>query len=200
MLKGFFKYARGSHFGRGFEAGIAEGLGFQRDAVWKDGMRMYDKGGFLGSTMPARTAEEIGAKRWARIGGLASLAFIGYSAYSGYQEGGVLGAVKNVGTDLAYQAVGTGVYNTVIGSIGSLPVIGAAATVGAAYGYYKLGEAGQTYAKNLRKLEMGTDIHDNFGTIATMRQRSLNAIQNSHLNGRMALGNEASAMHVSYRR
>jgi hypothetical protein len=52
--------------------------------------------------------------------------------------------------------------------------------------------------KQVRSLELGTPVLDQFGTIATLRQRSLSAIQNSHVNGRMALGNEAALLHSTF--
>ena len=52
--------------------------------------------------------------------------------------------------------------------------------------------------KQVRGLELGAPMLDQFGTVATLRQRSLSAIQNSHVNGRMALGNEAALLHASF--
>lgn len=199
MFQGFRNQMRGSNFGAGFEAGVADAFGFSREAAWKNGRRTYNKGGFLGKTLPSSTAKEISTKKWARVGGIASLAFMGYSAYSGFQEGGVFGAAKNVVRDAAIQGIARGAFNAVVGAGLAVPTLVGVAAVGAAYGGYRLGEAGQHYAKSLRRLEMGTDIVDTFGTISTMRQRSLNAIQNSRVNGRMALGNEASLMHMPYR-
>jgi hypothetical protein len=49
--------------------------------------------------------------------------------------------------------------------------------------------------RQIRAMEMGAPIADQYGTISTLRQRSLAAIQNSHVNGRMALGNEAALLH-----
>ena len=42
------------------------------------------------------------------------------------------------------------------------------------------------------ELEMGRPVIDEFGTLATMRQRSMMAIQNSKINGRCGLGNEST--------
>jgi hypothetical protein len=49
-------------------------------------------------------------------------------------------------------------------------------------------------------LEMGAPAQDPFGTISTMRQRSIMAIQNSRVNGRTALGNEAMLLYSGYNR
>lgn len=203
MFQGFYKNVRGSNFGRGMEAGFAEAFGYQRDAFWKGGSRHYEKGGFLGKNMALRKGETVknfaGRQRGARIGNGIGLAALGISAFMGYQENGLMGAATNVARDVAFQSIGTGIYNAAVGAVGSVPLLIGAAVAGGAYGYYKLGEAGQKYSKKLRKLELGTDIDDSYGTISTMRQRSVMAIQNSYLNGRMALGNEASSMHMTYR-
>lgn len=50
--------------------------------------------------------------------------------------------------------------------------------------------------RKLREMEMGGNFHDPFGTAYTMRQRSLQGIQKSHINARNALGNEAFYSHV----
>lgn len=50
--------------------------------------------------------------------------------------------------------------------------------------------------RRLREMEMGGNFHDPFGTAYTMRQRSLQGIQKSHINARNALGNEAYYSHV----
>ena len=50
--------------------------------------------------------------------------------------------------------------------------------------------------RRLREMEMGGNFSDPFGTAYTMRQRSLQGIQRSHINARNALGNEAFYSHV----
>ena len=50
--------------------------------------------------------------------------------------------------------------------------------------------------RKLREMEMGGNFHDPFGTAYTMRQRSMQGIQRSHINARNALGNEAFYSHV----
>lgn len=51
------------------------------------------------------------------------------------------------------------------------------------------------HGKRLRQLETGGNFKDPYGTAFTMRQRSLQAINKSHLNARTALGNEAGYNH-----
>ena len=47
------------------------------------------------------------------------------------------------------------------------------------------------YRRRNAAMDLGTPSIDPFGNNATIRQRSLSAIQNSRLNGRSMLGNEA---------
>ena len=54
---------------------------------------------------------------------------------------------------------------------------------------------GNAKLRQIKSLEMGSPIVDQYGSISTLRQRSLAALQNSHVNGRMALGNEAALLH-----
>lgn len=73
-----------------------------------------------------------------------------------------------------------------------------------AYGYNKAAEYIQhtdraiARHKQVRGLELGGPIQDQFGTISTLRQRSLQALQNTHVNGRMAFGQEAALLHSSF--
>ncbi len=66
---------------------------------------------------------------------------------------------------------------------------------------YSLGETGREYKKSLRTLEMATpqmmEVAQGIGA-QTGRQRSLRALQNTHINARMAMGNEAIMMHVPF--
>ena len=72
------------------------------------------------------------------------------------------------------------------------------------YGYNKASEYIQhtdkaiARHKQVRGLELGGPIQDQFGTISTLRQRSLQALQNTHVNGRMAFGQEAALLHSSF--
>jgi hypothetical protein len=56
------------------------------------------------------------------------------------------------------------------------------------------------YMKKHARLEMATPLIDQFGTVATMRQRSLQAINNSKINGRTALGAEGLLTYSPYAR
>ena len=158
--------------GRAFVKGTRQALGLE-----------LFKGGFSG-----------GAKGF--LGRAFIPAFTGMSAYKGYKEGGIFGAAKGAATSaLEWGAIDAAV------SVATNPyVMGAAAVAGAGYGYYKLGEAAKRHERGVKNLEMGTEVVDRFGTISTMRQRSLQAIQNSHLNARGALGNEALLLSTPYLR
>ena len=80
-------------------------------------------------------------------------------------------------------------------------MIGGAAAMG---GKYAL-DSGNSYLASRKNLSFGTgptqatqgaiDPRTGIGTIATMRQRSLAAMQRSHLNMRSAMGQEAFYMH-----
>lgn len=117
------------------------------------------------------------------------------SVSRGWQEGGVLGAAKKGAEEMAWW----GAFEAGSSILTNPFVLGGAGGLAAGYGYYKLGEASRKHRKRLRTLEMGSDLVDRFGTLTTMRQRSLAAIQKTHVNGRLALGNESALLAASYR-
>lgn len=134
--------------------------------------------------------------------------FAAYSMYGGLREGGVGGAIS-AGVDYG---ISTFEFGAALGGLTSPVVWGAAAAIagtGLAAKYmhdpsslssFKGLMRGQTsqFMKKHTDIEMGTPPIDPFGNNATMRQRSLNAIQNSRINGRSALGNEAMILHRPY--
>ena len=189
MFTGFMKHAGDSLFARGFKAGVAETFGWQVKKVGTGSARRYVSEGFMG-----RMAK--GGIKGNFLGNVVGMAAVGYAAYTGYKEGGVVGAAKEVGSSALTWGLIRGSWNMAAGAVGSVPLAIGAAVAGGAYGYYRLGEAGIKHAKKMRNLEMGGDVIDTFGTMATMRQRSLSAIQNTHVNGRLALGGEASLLHT----
>jgi len=142
----------------------------------------------LGAKSAARAAGSLGLKALPLVGNLAFM-------YMGYQEGGIGGAI-DAGIESAKIAVAWEIGAAALGSAALPLAIGAAAVGGAAYGYYQFGEKAQKYGRKMRKLEMGGEVTDRFGTMSTLRQRSLSALNNTHVNGRMALGNEAAIMHT----
>jgi len=75
-------------------------------------------------------------------------------------------------------------------------VIGAAVVAGGALAGRALLQQGNKFIREQRKFSMGNNIKDTYGTISTMRQASIQAIQSSKVNGRNALGNEGYLMHM----
>jgi len=152
--------------------------------------------GFLGSILRGKWGElSTGAK----IGGAVMMLPSILETFQGYRQGGATGAVKGLAKGLAWQygmgaAWGMGkaaLFNPVGGAL----VLGAAAI----YGTKKALDIGQKRIKQARMLNMGTPAMDEFGTAATMRQRSLQAIQRSTMNARIALGSEAQLLHIPMR-
>jgi len=147
-------------------------------------------------------------KNW--TSGWMGKAFVGLAAYEGYKEGGAWGAVKG-GASSYGTAYASGIAWHAAKAYVATPAFYAAgfAALGAAASYGAYRAFGGTNARLFRpwvkdhmkknaELEMGAPITDDFGTVATMRQRSLQAIQNSRINGRTALGNEAGLMYSPY--
>jgi len=120
-------------------------------------------------------------------------AFTAVSMYSAYQEGGVGAALKAGATEAAVWG-GLKLAGAIIGST-TTAAIGGVAALG--FGYHALGTAAKSYRKGLQNLEMGAPVKDPYGTTATLRARSLQALNSSAVNGRMAMGNEALLMHDS---
>lgn len=84
--------------------------------------------------------------------------------------------------------IGMGLFNPL--------TLGAAALVGGVIGGRAALMAGQEYNTSVRAASFGSISSDTYGNAATLRQASLQAIQSSKLNGRNALGNEGSLMHL----
>lgn len=128
-------------------------------------------------------------------------AFLAYSAYEGYQQGGVGGAIGSiVSTTIETYAMGVA-YSAVGGVTGVLGgmALGAGVAYAAGVRPHMLARPWvDEYAKKNARIEMATPIMDEYGTVATMRQRSMRAIQNSRVNGRTALGNEAALTYTPY--
>jgi hypothetical protein len=162
---------------------------------------MYEDGvnkGFLG-LKGSPLSRGVGLKGMAKTAGSLSMRSIPllaniYFAYSGYKEGGIWGAIKGTGENIA-ATMAWNVGMDVLG-VGANAAFIAAPFVAAGAGYYALGEASNKKLAKSRKVNMVSDVVDRFGTMATMRQRSLAMIQNSHLNGRITLGNEALLVHL----
>ena len=173
-------YGRGAMENKGF-------LGLKEGGSYRNRIRSLSKMPFRGGAKQFGGAMlGVAGKALGPVMGLMAVA-------EGYREGGFTGAISAGATSAAEWAA----TEMVFAAVGST-MVGVAA-VGAAAGYagYKFMDNAAQYGKSLKKLEMGSPIVDTFGTIATTRQRSLAALQNTHINGRMALGNEGMLMHTN---
>jgi hypothetical protein len=153
------------------------------------------------------------------LGGLIGPTGLALAAYGGYKEGGALGAGKEIGksllTSYAFGAITKGLrlgsvgadaagfaIGVVIGTLGYQAGFAMTHTGGISNPYNPLAPlvrpAVANYMRAHRDLEMGGPVFDQFGTLATMRQRSISAIQNSKLNGRSVLSNEATYQYRPY--
>lgn len=129
-----------------------------------------------------------GAAKWTRAGIVGSKYLKDASGFLG-------GTARFLGGTAGF--VGGGIVGTLFSPLALMMGAGI-------YGYGQLEEYSrkndQAIARNkqIGSLELGAPIQDPFGTISTLRQRSLQAIQNTHVNGRMAFGNEAALLHTNF--
>ena len=202
----------GMSFGMGYEGEKSTGfLGLRSEAASRRYNRYRARGaGRISSYVTSQvdvarvgmrkmgrsSAKEAGKMLFKGAGRFAGAAFPGaftaYAIYSGYQEGGVMGALQEGAMSVATMAA----WEMGMTALGGAAVPLAVAA-GAGYAGYKFADAAAQYGRGLKKLNMGAPVTDMFGTVATTRQRSLQALQNTHINGRMALGNEGMLMHTN---
>jgi hypothetical protein len=83
-----------------------------------------------------------------------------------------------------------------VAALGSPIAMAGMAAVGVGIAAQKALTMGKKYGEDIRKVSFGNAFHDTYGNAATMRQAGLMAIQSSKVNGRNALGNEASLFHM----
>ena len=144
----------------------------------------------------ARMGKQVGSRFFGRFLGAG---FTAVSAYEGYKKEGVWGAVKGGATAIGEQYL----FGRLIGGIGPIGMA-VGAGLGAAYLTYKIpkmiNEASARYRKGYEGVDLAHSTSDPFGMNATMRQRSLLAIQNSRLNARSGIGQEALATYRPYHR
>jgi len=153
--------------------------------------------------------------KWMRdmSAGYLGKAFIGYSAYEGYQKGGISGAIGGAAEFMVHNyAFGAAVkgITQLSGGVLSGTGLGVLAIAGAAYSAANFASGGanpfefmarpwvRDHMKKHAGVEMTRPVVDPFGTAATMRQRSVTAMQNSRINGRSAIGNEAALAYRPY--
>lgn len=175
--------------------------GFTSTGKVNAAMKHFAKADAIAATGGRAGTKLASASGMAKLGGktfLKGLPVIGTAIlmYGGYQEEGMIGAAKGLAESAAIDAA------IAYAGVVAYPAMGFAAIAVAGYGYYKLAEAGRAHAKGLRELEMGGSgrIIDALGSAgaATSRQRAVTALNNTHINGRMAMGNEALLLHTSF--
>ena len=181
----FYKAAMSSKLLQEGAHGAAWGFGLGKDGLFNRSTFTASKFGNLG-----------------RIGrvGMRTLGPVGtvFGAVSGYKEGGITGAAKNLAIGAAVNfAWGMGA-QAISAVGGSAMTVGVPLAVlsGVGYGTYKALQFGNARVRKQRNMELGSPIIDPFGTASTMRQRSLQALQNSQFNGRSAFSSEAALMHM----
>lgn len=197
-----FDYASKSMIEEGYNVSVGQNLGFLgRNTPTRNLLRgerivrTLDKtGGIRG------TGGMLGQGKFAFASRVFGIATLGLSAISGYQENGVTGATMNVAKEAASWGAMRAGWSVGKGVLAN-PFFLVPATIGAlGYAGYKIGQASREKARRIRNVEMGGEVIDRFGTLSTIRQRSLMALNNSHVNGRMALGNEATLLSTNYLR
>jgi hypothetical protein len=139
--------------------------------------------GFIGSAAIGYTSRHVGAH-------LLGSAGRGYAAAAGSRAGALRVALGIGGGALGFARALTHPY--------SLLALGVSGAAYAMSEYVEETDRAIDRNKQVRGLELGRPIQDQFGTISTLRQRSLNALQNTHVNGRMAFGQEAALLHSSF--
>jgi hypothetical protein len=192
-MAGTAQYAHGPWLGGGFKNRFVQaGIGGVFPAYSPDMWSTYKTSGWKGLKASKGFAGKM-------IGGGAVTALgMGLSIYQGYQEGGAWGAFKG-GLQGAAEQAAWGIGEMALSRLGIGGVLGPVGwVVAAGYGTYKALEYGQQKTRNLRKLEMVSPVVDPYGLGATMRQRSQMALSRSFINGRMAMGNEAAYIHMTY--
>lgn len=218
--------------GRSFVEGAASGLGFYKGASGKlqflggqtAGLKGFGVGALAGGAVYAMTDDPLlgiaggAAGVWAtgsRFGATGKTAFkmlgpafIGLGVLHGFQQEGLVGGVKALGSGLVewglwnvgFGALGTAFKGTAIGGLGSAALTLAAPVgilAGLGYAAYK----GTSYLAERGRSAVETEFAGDqaaFTTQAayTMRQRALQEISRSHTNSRTLLGNEATLMHL----
>lgn len=167
-----------NRFGRALQYGLGDMTGFAREGVF--------------TVNPAKATRMKGL--FGR--GMGPAIMLASAAY-GYSQDGFKGMATSLAIDTAY-SVAPRMIGALLGGAAGMVAGGAILAYGIGTGGYALGQAAQNKGRSLRGLELGGgQIMDAIGSsgAATMRQRSLSALQNTHLNGRMAMGNEAILLH-----
>jgi hypothetical protein len=183
----------GEMFGFHFEPNKETGRFASKGFLGLGGGELGRQNRRLNSLYQARGAKYAGKKVLGFAGKMAGRAIFptwtAYGMYEAYQEEGIGGLVRE------------GAQNALMGAAMKMapalagPLLGLAAVAAIGAGGYAAGNAAREHVRGLRHLELGTPIVDPFGTAATLRQRSLSAMNRTHMNGRMAIGNEGYLLH-----
>lgn len=192
-------------------SGTGHQMGMQgvREAFGLPGLSGVSASGFERSGKIVEPTKIFGKLKVSNLfGRTLGLGFTAVSAYQGYQEEGLWGAAKGVGESVAFQYIQNRLLGSAFSAIGMtaapLAAVGAVGTGLYMYQKYAGGASwmnrDETYEYRRRNaaMDLGTPSIDPFGNNATIRQRSLSAIQGSRLNGRSMLGNEAFIMYRPY--
>ena len=170
-------------------------------ALARGGLKYASSGAgkFLKSGMHRRGArwamEGYGlGKGMSMFGRAMGLGFLGFEAYAGYQREGAWGAAKGAVTGAMYSYA----FGAILGSA-ALPVTLAAAAVGGGLMANKyLAGKGRSTMVSHQRTEFGSGVSDQFGTVSTMRRRSVMALNQSRIGGGMGMGNEAMRQYQPY--
>lgn len=197
----YYRSAMNSNIGRFGQAAAANkfinegihgagwGFGFGKDALFN----RSTLAGWKGAANMGK-AKIIGRTAYRALGPALTI----HAAVSGYKEGGITGAAKGIASTAAMNFAWSMGAQAVSSVGGSAMTVGVplAVLAGVGYGTYKALQFGNARVRKQRNMELGSPIIDPFGNAATMRQRSLQALQNSQFNGRSAFGSEAALMHM----
>lgn len=180
--------AWGGRIGKSLRYGALEAVGFDVGAgganSWMGGRQT------LGHFAKGRIGSGLGSM--AMRGGI-GLGFTAYMAYEGYQQEGMWGAMKGAGESVLWNA-GFRLAGSLLPGVATVAgtALAGAAVIGGAYAFQR---NAVDYNEKLRRSEfVAGNINDPFGNVATMRQRSIRALHNSNMGGRMTLGREAQLL------
>lgn len=193
-------------FGRFYQKVATRSTSIYRSYVGSEiharGIRMVKNDLTIGAEARNATKGKLGTlTKWLGRG------FYGYAAYEGYQEGGIFGAAKNVAATAAVSyAFGTAspilLGASVVAGGAAVGVLGGIGLASMSEGVSPLQlltrRRVREHQRKNANLEMGAPVNDPHGNLATMRQRSLAAMQNSRLSGMNALGYEAQINYSRY--
>ncbi len=151
-------------------------------------------------------AEQIGKTGFYKTGARRSAgAMLGHGLMKGLGPAMFIhtAMTEGIGTATQEAVVGGAIWGAARWSLGKIGLgltspfaMGAAVLAGGVIGGRAALIAGRQYNKDIRKANFGNAAPDSYGTIGTMRQASVHAIQSSKINGRSALGSEANLMHL----